>query len=240
MSNYAMVLSDSLYRELHDFKHGNTVDTGKIENLLNLLQMPVLTSVEQLKRLNIDNSPLRAGLASSGWISQTVEELAVHTLYKIVLNETDERYPFVNIFKDRVKSSFSMTFFPGENRQKAIKYIQAQLKQAGHIFVYDKYLDDNWSNTKKFFNDLVPRKKLNVYYTDEQLSRTHISELKGMCNEWYFAADRLNSAYRNLHDRYLLIDSRLEIILTSGFDNLFDLRTECTMVFRQLKKSTGD
>lgn len=238
MQNYAMVLSDSLYRELHDFKHGNPVDTGKIENL-NLLQMPVLTSVEQLKRLNIDNSPLRAGLASSGWISQTVEELAVHTFYKIVLNETDERYPFVNIFRDRLRSSFSMTFFPGEDRQKAIEYMRAQLKQADHIFVYDKYLGDNWCNTKKFFRDLVPRKRLRVFYTDGQLSQTHISELRLMCNEWNFAADRLNPDYRHLHDRYLLIDSRLEIILTSGFDNLFDSRAECTVLFRKLRVKTG-
>lgn len=40
--------------------------------------------------------------------------------------------------------------------------------------------------------------------------------------------------YRHHHDRYLLIDRQMEIVVTSGIDYLFDNDKECTLIFRPL------
>lgn len=40
--------------------------------------------------------------------------------------------------------------------------------------------------------------------------------------------------YRGMHDRYLVIDGEVEIILTSGIDYLFDDEKECTIIVRKL------
>jgi len=37
-----------------------------------------------------------------------------------------------------------------------------------------------------------------------------------------------------LHDRYLIIDGKIEIILTSGIDYLFSDDKECTMIVRKV------
>lgn len=234
--DFAMVLSDSLYTIWHNFMHGKNFGAGKTEKLLNLLQVPVLTNVNQLKRVGVNNPPLEAALASSGFTGQSLEELVKKTLFKIILSEKEDTYPYVNIFRDDVRSSFTMSFMPGIERKKGIDYLRAQLESAKSVFIYDKYLSANWQNTKKFFTELVPKRAITVFYSQNQLVGQKISELKQICDKWNFAQDRTNTDYRDLHDRYLLVDSCLEVILTSGFDNLFDHRSECTIVFRKLKK----
>jgi len=239
MPNYAMVLSDSLYALYHGFRHGQETDSQQMERLLNLLQVPVLTNVAQLRRLDIDNAALVARLASSGMIGGTLEELSEQTFFKIILSEDKNNYPFVSIAEDVVRSSFAMTFMPGQSRQKAHEFIKAQLRNASRIFVYDRYFDQNWSNSRRFFSELMPARSIHVYYPEDHLSQERISELKRICSSWSFAKDQTNQTYRKLHDRYLLIDSDLEIILTSGFDNLFDSRAECTVLFRKLQSKAG-
>lgn len=239
MPNYAMVLSDSLYALYHGFRHGQGSECHQTEQLLNLLQVPVLTNVNQLKRLDIDNKALVSQLTSAGKIGQTLEELSEQTFFKIILSEDKNNYPFVSIAEDVVRSSFAMTFMPGQSRQKAHEFIKAQLRNASRIFVYDRYFDQNWSNSRRFFSELMPARSIHVYYPEDHLSQERISELKKVCSSWSFAKDQANQTYRKLHDRYLLIDSDLEIILTSGFDNLFDSRAECTVLFRKLQTKTG-
>lgn len=236
MPNYAMVLSDSLYTLYNDFRHGQSRDDRRTEQLLNLLQVPVLTNVSQLTRLKINNKELLSQLLGAGKIDQTLEELSEQTFFKIILNEGKSNYPFVNIAEDVIRNSFAMTFLPGENRKKAHDFIKAQLRNADRIFIYDKYFAQNRLTARSFFSELMPIKNIKVYYTEEHLTPKLISELKEICPDCSFAKDLANTAYRKLHDRYLLIDSDLEVILTSGFDNLFDSRAECTLLFRKLRK----
>lgn len=93
MPNYAMVLSDSLYALYHGFRHGQGSECHQTEQLLNLLQVPVLTNVNQLKRLDIDNKALVSQLTSAGKIGQTLEELSEQTFFKIILSEDKVEAP---------------------------------------------------------------------------------------------------------------------------------------------------
>jgi hypothetical protein len=40
--------------------------------------------------------------------------------------------------------------------------------------------------------------------------------------------------YQNAHDRYLLIDGKMEVVITSGVDYLFDTDKECTLLVRKV------
>ena len=73
MPNFAMVLSDSLYALYHDFRHGQSRDDHRTEQLLNLLQVPVLTNVSQLTRLKINNKELLSQLLGAGKSAQTLK-----------------------------------------------------------------------------------------------------------------------------------------------------------------------
>lgn len=234
MSAYALVLSDQMYELYYNFKHGKNTDPRKTERLLNLLQEPVLTNTSQLERLNINDKGLISTLGSNGFINQTLKELSKLTLYKIILSEEKNLYPYVNIAKDSVRTSFTMTFMPTESREKAHSFIKAQLKNANSIFLYDKYFTDNWNDTELFFTKLMPKKSVNVFYVQGQLAQNHIARLKNICKQWTFKIDNKNISYANLHDRYLIIDSELEIVLTSGFSYLFSHDKECTVIFRKI------
>jgi hypothetical protein len=43
-----------------------------------------------------------------------------------------------------------------------------------------------------------------------------------------------NPRYRKAHDRYVMIDSKMEVVITSGIDYLFDTNKECTLLVRKI------
>lgn len=55
-------------------------------------------------------------------------------------------------------------------------------------------------------------------------------------SQWSFSPDRIHQNFKNLHDRYLIIDNKIEIILTSGIDNLIDDSKDFTYIVRRHKQ----
>ena len=76
---YSLVLSDVLYKEFYAFKHGQSHDTFVLEKLLHLYKPPLLTNVEQLRRVGIEDVSLLAGLASAGFVDQSLSDLCSKT-----------------------------------------------------------------------------------------------------------------------------------------------------------------
>jgi hypothetical protein len=72
---------------------------------------------------------------------------------------------------------------------------------------------DSWRDCKRIF-DFFPRKKLTIEFA-HRVSQPYITEIKGLCPDWKVKADQ-RQVYRELHDRYLLINRKMEIILSSG------------------------
>jgi hypothetical protein len=232
--SYAVVLSDVLLKEFYAFKSNLSHDKITIENLLQNYKNTYLTNVAQLKRIGIDNKPLFSSLLSSGFMNQTIEELSTRTKDKLILHETNDNYPYLNIFSDTIESNYTATHYKQNNRTKAKEHIKALLQNANHIFIYDKYIKDRWSESKKLFTELFPNKSLNIFYTENHLD-TKQSELKNLCRDWNIKKDSTNTTYKNLHDRYIIIDNSIEIILTSGIDNLFDESSDITYIVRDKK-----
>ncbi|MDM8567468.1 hypothetical protein QUF74_17700, partial [Candidatus Halobeggiatoa sp. HSG11] len=94
-----------------------------------------------------------------------------------------------------------------------------------------------YPNSKQSYKrHCVPKQEFgnnNIFFNlnYEQLKKKGIqtSELKEKYEDWKIQEDTKRT-YDNYHDRYLLIDSQIEIILTSGFDYLFDKNKEFTYV----------
>ncbi|WP_083234180.1 hypothetical protein [Candidatus Marithrix sp. Canyon 246] len=225
---YTIVLSDELLKAYYDFKNAKHVDPQIITNLLKYYSRH-LTNIAQLKRIaiEVDNSVSKK-LLRKGYINQTLEELCEQTKYKLILNTERNDYPYININADKIERNFTATYNKNESRDKTIKHIKALCRNAKYIFIYDKHMNDK---VIQKISHILPQKKLNIIYKAKQLSQVQISSLKKECKDWKIQQDSKNT-YHDYHDRYLLIDNNIEIILTSGFDYLFDENKDFTYIVR--------
>lgn len=225
MGNYSFVLSDQLQEEYCNFKEGKVYDRSLIENLLHYYKPSILTNTSQLKRIGRSMSPqLETTLRKSGFTTQSLTDLAQNTVYKIILCTDKDSYPYVNINGDKIENNLTACFFKRESRLKAIEHITALCRKAKRICVCDKYSFQNNDNIE-LLKDILPLKDLTIVYDSQYVT---IDLLQKHCEKWTFS-DRTLSEY---HDRYLVIDDKLEIILTSGFDYLVKTEKEFTYIVR--------
>ncbi len=116
--DYSLVLSDDLYREFHAFKHGKKHDAQMVEKLLHLYKPPLLTNVEQLHRVGIEDVSLTAGLVSAGFVGQSLTDLCNETFFKLILNNERTDYPFIDVNGDLLRNNYTLTCKPREKRTK--------------------------------------------------------------------------------------------------------------------------
>lgn len=225
---YTIVLSDELLKAYYDFKNSKQVDPKIITNLFKYYSIH-LTNIAQLKRteIHVDDS-FKKKLLRKGYTNQTLEELCEKTKYKLILHTERNDYPYININEDRIERNFTATYNKNESREKTIKHIKALCQNAKYIFIYDKHMTDT---VIQKISNILPQKKLNIIYKARQLSQEQITNLKKECKDWKILQDSKNT-YNDYHDRYLLIDNNIEIILTSGFDYLFDENKDFTYIVR--------
>lgn len=76
----------------------------------------------------------------------------------------------------------------------------------------------------------MSQKNLEIIYND--INDKHIESMKLYCGQWNFTK---NPQMINRHDRYLIVDDKLEIILTSGFDHLNDTSGVFTYIVRYVE-----
>ena len=229
MRGYSLVLSDELLSIYFNFKQGIVNDNRLLEKFLGYYHPPYLTNADQLKRIGIIDTSILQQLAAQGYISQNLEELVKSTSYKLLLNTENSENPYVNINHDAVEKNFSLTFRVGENRDKAIHLISALCEDASFILIFDKYFCNNWNHTQEFFRQIVPKRRLTLLH-DRHLSNKS-GDIKQICSDWIIRQDR-HYTFTNSHDRYLLIDGKVEVILSSGFRNLFVTDTDLTCLIR--------
>ena len=168
-------------------------------------------------------------MAHSGLKRQSLEELAENcTLYKIILSSTKNTFPYVNIMDDkqRLENNYSASFDMAEPRELAIKHLTSICLHAKKIVLYDKYFSSKERNLA-LMNKILPQKKLEIIYND--IDEQDIKSMEQNCSQWHFTK---NPRMTNRHDRYLIVDDKLEIILTSGFDHLDDTSRDFTYIIR--------
>lgn len=230
--SYSLVLSDELLSEYYKFTSNSNFDRNLIEKLFNYYKPTYITNKAQLERINHSSDKnLVSSLIKSGLKNQTLEELASKTKYKIILSTDRNDYPYVNINDDNIEKNFTGTFLRNESRDKAIKHIKALCKEAEKfIIVYDKYFNEKDDNADTLIN-LLPKHKLEIIYQLDTFSQEQKDKLQKACPTWTLRDEN----FQDCHDRYLIIDNKVEIILTSGFWYLNNLSKEITYIVRLIK-----
>lgn len=242
---HKIVLSDALficYENFNRIDHLNNTEKKRAKRLLSCYRAPHLTNIAQLNRCksqlpDVVYDRLAPALAQASHRNQALEDLARKTLYQLILteDETHRQLPYFNIKQKNVESNYTITCAKGNDRKDLQNHIERLCASAKKILICDQYFIENWRNTFALFNRILPRHTMKIEYVE---TNTHaqfsdkISAIKKICRDWILE-EYHGSQYENLHDRYLVID-HLQIILTSGFDYLWNTNKEITCVFREL------
>ena len=96
---YGMVLDHNLFVEYCKYQRNEAHDRSLINKIMTYYHNGFLTNVGQYAHngVQIERS-LRSSLTRNGLTTQSLEELAVLTTYKIILTDKQTRFPFVNYY----------------------------------------------------------------------------------------------------------------------------------------------
>lgn len=232
-----MVLEDDLFEEYIKFKNNLDFNHNIITRLLYFYKDGFLPTLEQLKNAEksiqgFDKSAFLLPIPSYNF-DDCVENLAKQTKLKIILSNKKAEFPYININNDKLENNLSATFKHNESRNKAKEHIRALFENANNILICDKYIQDNFDNFRNFIKECLPDKQINLFFTF-RLDNARESEIKTINNKYLIKNDRNNNyPVSSTHDRYILIDQKIEIILTSGIDYLYDESKDFTYIIRK-------
>jgi hypothetical protein len=233
MTAYTLVMDDVLLQQWYAFNHRGEYDSLVVDALLRLYRPPHLTNTAQLERCNIDDAPLKMQLLQSGYTTQPVDKLAEETVFRFVLSAEQGMFPYANVLNGSLVSEYSYCIAPGESRGVVHDHLKALFVGAKFVVLHDQYIASNWNSTKRLFR-LLPESALSLIFSYE-LDALQKSDLKHLCGAWKIKKNH-RGTYEHYHDRYILIDNRIEVLITSGIDYLFDQSKECTVIIRDVKK----
>jgi hypothetical protein len=235
-------MEDDLLLNYFQFKN-NINENPKLTQKLFTYYKPFLTNISQLERIEkksqlnkieFGDDALKEQLLGGGYINQTIEELAKDTSLKIILSNLKDTYPYVNINNDKIEVNYTGTFKKNEPRTKCIAHLKELCINAKNILICDNYLGKKISLLERVL-DLFPNNiSINYEFKNCPLGPKIVLKLMAKKSLTEMTANQ-DTKYKNLHDRYLLIDSKIEVILTSGFDYLFNDNKELTYIVRQIK-----
>ena len=240
MVPYGLVLSDELQEVYLDFKEKKDFDQDIVQRLFQYFKGLFITNTAQMKRIGRELTPeVEQQLRGAGYTTQSLEDLAKKTVYKIILTTDNNTFPHVNIHGDAIENNLSGCFMRGDRREKAISHIKALCDKAKEVFIYDKYITSGGSERRNQENlnclaSLFPRKHLRIVHRDGHLKEADINFLMGICNKWTFEK---KMDLPDHHDRYLIVDNKMEIVLTSGFSSLTDTTKEFIYIVRPVTQS---
>lgn len=99
------------------------------------------------------------------------------------IQKISEIYPATVKIAQKQYSIFELKRkYENNNRQKAKEHLKALLKNANNIFMYDKHFTKQWSTTKQFFEELIPKKSLTIFYRDNHFTQEYIRRIKQIYN----------------------------------------------------------
>ncbi|NLJ00544.1 MAG: hypothetical protein GX371_05260, partial [Bacteroidales bacterium] len=117
MASYGLVLSDELQEVYLDFKEKNNFDQDIVQRLFQYFKGLFITNTAQMKRIGREMTPaIEQQLRGAGYTSQSLEDLAKKTVYKIILTTDKSTFPHVNIHGDTIENNLSGCFMRGDRR----------------------------------------------------------------------------------------------------------------------------
>ena len=249
-SNYKMVLSDKLftiYKKASTQHPLNSKERKIYESLIGNVELDILTNLAQLKRCKEQHSlpdiiynDLVNPLIADEDKDLTLIELSKKTLYKFILTqaENETNPPYFNLKQLNIARNFTITRRHDQDRDYLKMYFQHLFENAKKILIHDHYFSEEENNKQLF--QLLPDKHVSILYIENR-ERKNGEFIKKACDhneKWTLEQcdtkqDEFNRFARS-HDRYLLIDAKLEISLTSGFSYIWNENKEITCVIREI------
>lgn len=241
-SNYdKMVLSDALFVEYHKFKNNKEYNKNTILQLFKYFNGNILTNLAQYERTNIDPaSNLTNQLAHAKNKNKPLTSLAKETSIKLILCDDRTDFPYVNIISanEKINNCISGFFEIQENRDKAIEHIKSICRDAKKISIYDKYFSSDKNNIT-LLSSILPKQKLEIKCysnsrTNRGISQQDIDKLQNSYEQYTIKKEDCENKW---HDRFLDIDDRIEIILTSGFDHLGSITGDFAYIIHSINNN---
>ncbi|MBO4521390.1 MAG: hypothetical protein J5787_09315 [Alphaproteobacteria bacterium] len=237
---FSYLLSDELAELYLNYKDGKNVNQALLELFFSFYEPVPFISLDQLNKYGSDNVEARQALMASCYSAKSEEQVLEETKYRIKLTTDCNRYPCVDINKGKLKKEIVASYKAGEVRDETIKHLNNLCKNAQSIAIYDKYMfksnDIQKSSIALFFKNILDdQNAINIFYIKPgkeniQKHLTYLKKIRQNCT----LKNSPDNRYKNAHDRYILIDKRLEIILSSGLEYLFDISKEISLIYREI------
>lgn len=245
--DFSLAIDDDLAEELCKFRTNQQCDVDRVEKTLHYYKGYPLFTKSYFKRYYADKSIQSNVLQSTSHIDwNSLESVCKSTIYKVILSsQRNVSFPYVSIYDDKIESNFTATFFKNEPRQKALSHLNDLLSVATEISIYDIHLLKQKWNRKSFAQFcklLPPTNKLTIKYlggnTNSKVCKIMERYVCKMYPNWHWVVQnyiKKEGAYA--HDRYLIIDNKIEVIFTSGIHHLINTDKDFTYIVRQYKNN---
>ncbi len=245
-----MVLSTSLLIAYENVGFDYRTHQKKYKRLMRVLSLPYKTNKKQwveARGFGLNDCAyqrLLPQLIQLGDKDAELEALAAQTRLKVILTEDENAVlPYVNYKSSFLSNELTIGLKPADCRINFVQYLQRLCASALKITICDNYFGKNWENTQALFHEILPRHRLLIEYVETHCNINDVknsqkisdSFLQTICVDWSVTQSKL---YKNLHDRYLLIESpqgKIELMLSSGFDHIWKRNPkEITCVLRDV------
>lgn len=243
-----IVLEESLINEFFKFYYKQKYDPTIIHNLFKHFKPFVLTN-EQLERFLSDDIAYQHAVgtqipycefidtSSKLYTDDFYKEMIEHSKYKILLTQNASSLNTLDChkicIKDKPTHIYAKKFDSDNNRDKAQKHIISLMKNANKITIIDRFLykENIINNLINWFtkNHLNHEIKFTLKGQKSQLSRNTITSR--FDNEGYNVTCKLIDD--TTHDRYIIIDDKISINLTSGLEYLFNIDKDFTYIISE-------
>lgn len=245
---FSLVVDDCVAQRIFDFKNGISTSFNEFQKILQYYKRnPLFSNLEFLREYYGDNQ-ITWILSQDSRLyenSPYVEELAKKTAYKIILTlDRKDGFPYVNVNQSKIENRFCSSFIKQENRENAILHFRSLLENAKYIIFYDRFLirENVQEAFKEFAQKCFPQKELKIhidYFKNWKEFSQNIK--KNICKDWSISLfdNRYKNIYSDLHDRYIIIDNKLEIILTSGIEHLIRNDRDFTYIINDISTQTN-
>lgn len=232
-----IVLEESLLNEFFNFYYKQEYDPNIIYNLFKHFKPFLITNKQIINYFSNNDIALQQALStqipycecidtsSELYSNEFYKEMLEKSKYKILLTKNSSSLNTLDCHKisitDKTTHIYAKKFDSGSNRDEAKKHIISLMKNANKITIIDKFLykDNIINNLISWFNEnaLNQDVEFTLKGQKQQLSCNTIeSKFK---NKGYKVI--CQSSDDTTHDRYIIIDNKISINLTSGLEYLF-------------------
>ncbi|MEC6814000.1 hypothetical protein VXS05_02895 [Photobacterium toruni] len=249
--SYKIVLSDklfSIYKKVAASCNLSSKERRSYDLLMGNIELNILTNAAQVQRCKDHHNlpdvvyddlyPMLLSIDDQKDLP--LDELSKITLFKLIVTQDENEVspPFFNIKKQDIQRSYTISCRHNEDRTTLQQYLLCLLQNAETILIHDKYFSKEADN-KLLFNSL-PDKEITIQFvengdlTNSQFVREHCKEKDKwkveQCDTTQYEFNRFSRS----HDRYLVINGKIELTLTSGFSYLWKVEKEITCIVREI------